>query len=551
MLYIRFFALLCVFQFIVVTSHNPVQAQSVEYSLESWRHNAGKRAGLKLSGQEAIYSSPAVYNLDGDSSNGLEVVIAGSDGLLHAVKADGTTYWQTTLPIYGCTGASDTNKVLSSPAVGELFGDGVPYVVIGYGGVGYSRDSCPGGVAAYNGRTGERRWIFDLKRFSRRFDFWSFSYTVFSTPALADTNGNGKLEIGFGAFDRNVYLLNARGKAIWYYQAADTVWSSATFVNANKNKKLEMVIGTDISRNDVIDPPTKDGGYVYAFKTTRGRRVKRKRKRRPKTRKFNFRESKAFVWKQWFPQTIYSEPAIADVLPNNSGPEIIVGSGCFFPQASSSKRGRWIKILDEKTGEVLQTLDSPTCTESSPAVGDIDGDGQLEIVATVNGSRDIGGDGNSRLIAWDPDVTTPLWEVIPRNGGDHDSYGAHFQSPVIGDLDGNGSQEIVINHTSGVLIFEGATGTPLTCNQSGCENASLKLRTGETMRSTPTIADIDADGDLELIIASGRDNTASGYAFTGFSEFLGSRAGPLTPNRVDWGSWRGNASKDGVYQSRN
>ncbi len=522
-----------------------LSAQSLEYSLEGWKSDS--RAGKLLTGSEIIYSSPAVYDLDTNLENGREIVFAGSDGTLYAIRADGTVLWETHLPIYGCSGASDTNKVLSSPAIGELYGDGTPYVVIGYGGIGTGKD-CPGGVAAYNGLTGEKKWIFNIARFSKRQDFWAFSYSVFSTPALADTNGNGMLEIGFGAFDRNVYLLNARGKPIWYYNAADTVWSSAAFVNVNKNPKLEMIIGTDISENNLIRPPTKDGGYVYAFKTTRGKRTRRVRNRNTRAvLKHQFRSKKAYKWKKWFHQVIYSAPSIGDVIPENPGPEIVVGSGCFFPQSSSDKRGKWIKILDEKSGQTLMTLEAPSCTNSSPALGDIDGDGKLEVVATLNGDSSIGGDGNSRLVAWDPEIATPKWQIVPRNGGSHDSFGGHFQSPVIADLDANGSQEIVVLHTSGVLIFEGSSGEPLTCNASGCPENSLKLRTGSTMRGSPAIADIDNDGDLEIIAGSGRSSNASGYVFTGFEEFLNSSPGPLTPGAVHWSSWRGHASRNAVF----
>ena len=201
-----------------------VYAQNLR--LEGWTHTSPldptrTRGGVLLSGGEPTFSSPVVAEIDGDSSNGKEVALGGADGTLYVYKSDGSLHWQADLPNKNCRGAGSTNKIHSSPAVGELFGNGIPYVVIGYGGVGVG-SACGGGVVAFNGVTGKRRWHFNTKRFSKKQKFWAQYHSVFSTPALADTNGNGKLEVGFASFDRNVYFLNARGKAKWYYTAADT-----------------------------------------------------------------------------------------------------------------------------------------------------------------------------------------------------------------------------------------------------------------------------------------------------------------------------------------
>ena len=201
--------------------------------------------GLMLSGSTITYSSPAAANLDNDISNGLEVVIAGEDGTLYAYYANGEILWQTTLPNVSCSNPGRGNKTLSTPAIGDLDDNGVLSIVIGYGGI--SSRGCDGGIAVFNGVTGILEWKFSIKAFSESQQYGTRSYSVFSTPALADTDGDGKLEIGFGSFDRNVYLLEHDGSVRWYYNAADTVWSSAAFADINGDGRLELIIGTDIT----------------------------------------------------------------------------------------------------------------------------------------------------------------------------------------------------------------------------------------------------------------------------------------------------------------
>lgn len=493
--------------------------------------------GVILPGGDVSFSSPAIAEIDGDPNNGFEVVVGTDDGVLTVVRADGTILWNATVPNASCAGASGGNKLLSSPAVGALFGDGVPYIVVGYGGVG-SR-GCDGGVIAYRGADGHVQWTFSLKKFARQAKFGTNSHTVFSSPALADTDRDGKMEIGFGSFDRNVYLLNANGSVRWYYNAADTIWSSPAFANVDNEPNLELIIGTDISANGRLRPPTRNGGYVYAFKT---------KPRRPT--RIGFRTRGAYVWQTAFDQVIYSSPVVADVLPSNPGPEIIIGSGCFFPQNTNDKKGRWIKILRLKDGKVLQTLPTPACLSSSIAVGDIDGDGINEIVAMVPGYSEIGGDGSSRLIAYNADNPSPLWSVIPMERERNDPYGGHFNSPVIADLDGNGSLEVLVGNRSAVGVFAGDTGRPLTCQERRCTDDTRTLYTWSNLRGTPAVGDINRDGQIDVVIGAGHAfSRGKGvlYGWSGFNGLLGSLAGARSTGSIPWGMTRGNAAHTGVH----
>lgn len=491
--------------------------------LPGWSEVGG--TGVRLNGREVIYSSPAIADLDGNPSNGKEVVVGGSDGIVHAYRADGTKLWSAPTPNASCAGAGTTNKILSSPAVGDLFGNGQLYVVIGYGGPG--GNICDGGVTAIRGSDGVTLWTFSLKKFARRNRFGAISHSVVSSPALADTDGDGRMEIGFGSFDRNVYLLNATGKVRWYYNAADSVWSSPAFANVDNDPQLEMLIGTDISANSRLKPATKNGGFLYAFDT---------KARKPK--RVIFQSPGSFVWRAYFDQVVWSSPVVADVIPGNANPEVIVGSGCFFPQGSSDKNGRWVKILRITDGAVLQTLRAPGCLTSTVAVGDIDDDGQPEIVATVNGDASIGGDGQSRIVAWKPGNPEPFWSIVPLDRGRNDSFGGNFQSPVLADLDGNGSLEVIAANNTSVGIYNGRDGSALTCQDSSCNG--LRLGTAKALKSTPSVTDMNGDGQFDVVIGGGSGSAGAIYGWTGFSGILGSPPGAQPSFHAPWPTYRGN-----------
>jgi hypothetical protein len=493
--------------------------------------------GVIVDGNVITYSSPVTADLDNNPENGLEVVSAGEDGRLYAHFANGEQFWSVSLLNAECGSSNRGNKTLSSPAIGDLNGDGQLSVVIGYGGV--ASKGCDGGIATYSGMNGSLEWKFSIKKFSETEKYGTRSYSVFSTPALADTDGDGKLEIGFGSFDRNVYLLEYDGSVRWYYNAADTVWSSAAFADINDDGRLEMIIGTDITGNRHIRPITKDGGYVYAFKTEKRTRTK-----------INFRDSSAYYWQQSFDQVIYSSPVIADVISSNRGEEIIVASGCYFPERSQNKRGKWVKVLSARTGKILRTLPIDACSPSSVAVGDIDEDGALEVIASSNGHQSLGGPGNSSLVAFKPESQEILWKVTPFERGGNDGYGGNFNSPIIADFDQNGSLEVAVSNRSAISIFEGKTGNQLSCKDRVCSEDKFLAYTSSSLRSTPLVADINADGSLDLVIGGGNSQVRRRgfiYAWTGFSETLGSQPGILEPGSIAWGSARGSAARTGHY----
>jgi len=120
----------------------------------------------------------------------------------------------------------------------------------------------------------------------------------------------------------------------------------------------------------------------------------------------------------------------------------------------------------------------------APSFGDIDGDGEVEVVAGT----------------WRPQFPdTVPFQVYAWNADGSEVPGfpveglGSVRGPVtLGDLDGDGSVELVVRAGDILHVFDA----------SGAERPGWPVDPGGPIRNaTPTIGDLDGDGDLEIVTA--------------------------------------------------
>ncbi len=122
---------------------------------------------------------------------------------------------------------------------------------------------------------------------------------------------------------------------------------------------------------------------------------------------------------------------------------------------------------------------------SSAALGDINGNGKIEVIIGSNDGKVYAFHGENGTIFWN-----------------YTTGGLIRCSPTIGDIDGNGKVEVIIGSgDKNLYALHGENGTIF-----------WNYTTGEEIRSCPTFGDLDGNGKVEVIVGS-KDNKT--YAFHG------------------------------------
>ncbi|HSX62576.1 MAG TPA: VCBS repeat-containing protein [Tahibacter sp.] len=135
--------------------------------------------------------------------------------------------------------------------------------------------------------------------------------------------------------------------------------------------------------------------------------------------------------------------------------------------------------------------DCQTGWYASPAAGDIDGDGQVEVVW---GGQNLGAyNGTTGASEWQATAASRIWPAI-----------------ALADLDGDGTPEIVVGRNSNLLTVYAGNGS--------VKNGWPKNPFANGEVRTLALADLDGNGDLEIVVgraSSGGDRQVSVYEHDG------------------------------------
>ena len=507
-----FRSLVVVLGAVVALTHSNAQYAGAIYNV-----NPPNQPGfpVTLAGYAIQDSSPTLADLDGDGKK--EIIIGGRDlngnnpgcgGYVYAYHSDGTLYWS----------AHVRAPVQASPTVADLNGDGKPEVIVGMG--GWVDAQCwNGGVVALNGQTGAQLWLFDTQDWLNQAPD-GMKDGVWSSPVVADLDGDGVPEIAFGAWDQCIYLLNNNGVPLWGnlpgilpltycgghgFYLEDTSWSSPAVADVDGDGKLEIIIGADISPGNVYGDPA--GGYIFVFK-----------------------KDGTVLARKWIDQVVYSSPAVAD-LDKDGKPEIIVGTGTYW-----NGTGYYVNVFNYDGAQtnvrnrLVQKWRLPTAGRvfSSPAIGDLNLDGYKDIVVTSY----IGNDGaNGEVWAWSGRDGSLLWHTVAC-----DEFGNSFavrSSPTIADIYGDNYPEVLFSHSweVSVLNHDGTYYTDYSgvgpvaeaiCNRTSAPTTNMTYWTGYSVFGSPAVGDLDNNGQAEVVIGGAVDinnpNQGRLYVWTGHKD---------------------------------
>lgn len=409
------------------------------------------------------HSSPVVADM---GSEGKLIIVGSQGGKLFAFRYKGgklTKAWDT--------GSAIETYIDSSPAVGDLNRDGCPEVLVGAGNEHRPHNS---GVH-----------VFDCH--GRKHRFWkapghakSNHVGVFSTPVIGDVTGDKYPEVAYASFNQKIYLKDRHGRDLpgWPRENYDTVWSSPAMADTDGDGRKEIIIGTDL------------GGGAAVWTCAKGIRGT--------ISVFNFRGE----FKKNFPRCvdtpIWSSPAVWD-LNGDHVYDIVSGTNNYLEYGKQVGVAKTVRAWNSRTGKLLwdKNLGSRNRIFSSPAVGDVGKDGTLDVAIGA-----IAPDNYGEMWLLDARTGAIRWH---REGGHRKVCACQFMgSPVIADVSGDGKPDVVAVSEDGGLNAWDRSGTPVINDLHAPPAPGKKAWQYESYMffNSPVVMDLDGDGSNEIVIAS-------------------------------------------------
>ncbi len=358
-------------------------------------------------------NSPVVCDLNNDGVN--EILQNTVSGGVYIFEPDGTPY---TGHNNGLAAKMSSSEAYTGDAIGDINGDGRKDIVTA---------STDGKIYAYYADS------FNLAHYLVKINGFPFSTSdmILGAPLLADVDGDSVDEIIFGSNDNYLYCLDYNGNepvVKWKVYMTQWMWGTPIYYK----------------------------GYIFALSGD-GRLFKIN----AETGDTLWTRGDASIW-----QTTTS-PVMANLTSNDT-------MDIFYTNADGN-----MLLYDEygnlKWKKPIQDTSVYTTFYSSPAVADINGDGKPEIIFTAGGKVFAVYPNGTFLSGFPVQIDT-----------------SSIQSSItVGDIDGNDTADVVVASLGGKLHA-------INCHGKDVVNFPFSL--GDSCFSTPAIADVDGDRDMELIV---------------------------------------------------
>ena len=362
-----------------------------------------------------VDSSPVIVDLLRRGDGRLDIVFGSEDGTVRALDSQGKILWE-----------AKVNSSVKSLSVADLEGDGDLVILAGL----------MDGRLLCLSSWGNVVWAYQT---GGQVTSSALAYNLDDTP---------ELEVVFGSWDGRVYALDHGGRLMWDYRTSDAVASSIALGDIDGDKKLELIFGSNEN-------------VLYALKTP--------------------------PYKVWMYQTsgdiatpavagIYGSRAVEFLAPSGDGNLLLLyygsageedqkkvcdAKGCRFEGVEKSRLNeRWAFHAD---GPI----------ESSPAVADLNRDGNPEIIVGAS------------------DKNVYLLNKTGYRLNRYTTSGPVRSSPAVADLEGTGLLNAVVGSDDGRVYVLNSTG-----------DAVWSYETGGAVRSSPAVSDINNDGLLEIAVGS-------------------------------------------------
>jgi outer membrane protein assembly factor BamB len=324
-------------------------------------------------GDYGTYATPPLADIDKDGM--LETIFPSYKGKIVAVDDDGTEIWSVD------KGPGGTRSVIA-----DMTEDAGLEVVAGAAGKTFLLTASDG------------------------IQIWEAPYQMLCDPAIADIDGDDKLEVVFSATGKFIVALNAEDGSLW--------WTSAAMgQDAQNNLSIISDINGDGYSDVVAGSRDKK---LYVFSGLNG----------------------SLLWNYTVIVRCFSA-AVADF--NGDGfDDVVTTAGTKTTMVSYNPRvyetESYVYVLDVKNQVLLWQHDivgkKYYTTERSPSIADVNGDGTPDVL--VAGL-------SQNLYALSGVDGSEIWTIATNDPS--------ANIPAVGDLDGDGGMEIVVSAGSSVQVF--------------------------------------------------------------------------------------------------
>ena len=406
----------------------------------------------------AGFLEPVVSDINKDGKKEIIVLKGGKPPKLLVYRHNGTLLWSAKVG----TG-EEAGGNLHIPLVGDINNDGEKEIF----------------VINLNIEFDTFSELYAFQSNGKPLKYWPFPVKIprnFKPLMLmADLNFDGKKEIvikpGLGE-EREMAIISAEGKILFQWPLPNTSWfgfidASPAIGNFDDDKELEIVVAG----------PSEKAGGIWENGQFKGFNNE------GEVHVFNMDGSYVKGWPIKTEGIIFSSPAVGDI--NKDGKdEIIVGlmyASDIFPDPELGG----LYVFD-RNGNILPGWPQFKGYNfwSSPSLGDIDNDGDLEIGASRLGFETYLFHHDGTLVSGWPQSTS--WN--------------DYYSTIIGDVDGDQKPDLLT--TAGNYWYGGGV---YAWKDNGQSISGFPKATEVDAQAPAVIADIDNDGRVEVIASSDWD----------------------------------------------